>query len=413
VAMDFFGREVSPVALLESARIARKAIQPILQWQEELAGLAGHPKAPETPTSMLLDEIDESIRHLAEAGFQEILLDPHLSLVSRNTALLHLQAIVRAQLSSVFPYETEVAEGIIRFKNRVIRTLLKEGNRADGRSLQQARSEVFKPDFLSQVARGSGFYQQGDQQALSMVTLGPRDPFHEKPLVVTFDALPSSRNSVGRTSSSPRTQVELGLTIEGILRAVLPETERFGFLPRLSSELLTSDGGPLSATVNSASLALMSASVPISTPVLSSSQAVILDDGAHKIIMDPSSLELTVSDADVTVSGTKKGLCHTQVKARTRVVPFQVAFEAVDSGIKGFGASLEGLNTQLKDWHKSSSTPIQGKVDLPIGSRGKVIGLNGTVIRSLESTTGMWPSQFASRTLHNHVTSFFPFLALI
>jgi len=75
--------------------------------------------------------------------------------------------------------------------------------------------------------------------------------------------------------------------VENSLRNVVPEVDRFGFVARLATEVLTADGGNVSAAITSGSLALTSAGVPLSNQVGSSCQAIIAGETGHKLVSDP------------------------------------------------------------------------------------------------------------------------------
>ena len=67
----------------------------------------------------------------------------------------------------------------------------------------------------------------------------------------------------------------------------MPEVDKFGFVARLATEVLTADGGNMSAAITSGSLALASAGVPILSQVGSSCQAIIVGETGHKLLSDP------------------------------------------------------------------------------------------------------------------------------
>jgi len=167
MSLDFFGREVSPVVLLDALQLARRTIQPIIAWQQELVAKSGVTKpasqeAPGLPIASV--ELTEAIQQLAGEAFREVLLDPHLSLANREAALLHLQSLTRSRLKDVYPYDFEVVEGIISFRNSLILSLLHEGLRSDGRPLDRVRKESSFLGFLPPVAHGSALFQRGDIQ---------------------------------------------------------------------------------------------------------------------------------------------------------------------------------------------------------------------------------------------------------
>lgn len=173
IAVEFSGKEVSPLVLLETIQLAKKSISPIIAWQEELATKVGATKNSAAGNKVSF-ELLSSIRSLAEDAFREILLDPNLSITNRESALVHLQAIIRTRLKDSYPSDYEVIEGILHFKNQLIRSLLKQRSRSDGRLLMEGRKESLKIKYLPPVANGTALFRRGDIQISSAVTVGAR-----------------------------------------------------------------------------------------------------------------------------------------------------------------------------------------------------------------------------------------------
>jgi len=71
---------------------------------------------------------------------------------------------------------------------------------------------------------------------------------------------------------------------------------------------------------------------------------------------------LNVSTAEVVVSGTKRGLVQTQVRARRGVADFQAVLEAVDMGVKSYNETLDLIEVEVNEWRKTSTKkpPAQG-----------------------------------------------------
>ncbi len=101
------------------------------------------------------------------------------------------------------------------------------------------------------TAHGSGLFQRGETQVLSVCTLGmPRmdqmldtlAPEDKKRYMHHYNMPPHANGEVGRVGSPKRREIGHGLLAERALLPVVPSKEDFPYTLRIVSEVLASNG---------------------------------------------------------------------------------------------------------------------------------------------------------------------------
>ena len=149
------------------------------------------------------------------------------------------------------------------------------GERADGRTPEEIRPLYIKPGYLPRV-HGSGLFQRGQTQVLSVVTLGMLnewqrldtiDPAEGKRYMHQYNFPPYCTGEAGRMGAPKRREIGHGALAERALMPVLPDEDEFPYAIRVVSEVLESNGSSSMASTCGSTLALMDAGVPIKAPV--------------------------------------------------------------------------------------------------------------------------------------------------
>lgn len=171
--------------------------------------------------------------------------------------------------------EATLAMAWKRVESSVMRQLvLKEGIRADGRSVDQVRPIWSRADVLART-HGSALFTRGETQALAVTTLGCRD------MVQRVDAMtnvneqyrkdegqrfylqyffpPSSVGETGRVGAPGRREVGHGNLAERALVPVIPGEEDFPYTIRVESTITESNGSSSMASVCGGCLAMLDA----------------------------------------------------------------------------------------------------------------------------------------------------------
>lgn len=220
--------------------------------------------------------------------------------------------------------------------------VLEKGIRVDGRACDEVR-EIWAEAGILPRTHGSGLFNRGETQVLSIVTLG--SPGDEQ-ILDTMEESGKKRYmhhynfpgfSVGEAKpmrSPGRREIGHGALAEKALEPVLPPKEKFPYTIRVVSEVLSSNGSSSQASACGSTLALMDAGVPIAAPVAGIAIGLITDpddESRYKILTDIQGVEDHDGDMDFKVAGTTKGITAIQLDVKLDGIPFTVIKETLDA----------------------------------------------------------------------------------
>ena len=183
------------------------------------------------------------------------------------------------------------------------------GERVDGRSATEVRPLMVKPDYLPLV-HGSGLFQRGQTQVLSIATLGMLnewqrldtiEPVDGKRYIHHYNFPPYCTGETGRMGSPKRRELGHGALAERALLPVIPSEEEFPYTIRVVSEVMESNGSSSMASTCGSTLALMDAGVPIKRPVSGVAMGLIQEEGKTVVLTDIQGLEDFLGDMDFKV----------------------------------------------------------------------------------------------------------------
>ena len=174
-------------------------------------------------------------------------------------------------------WKGDIAAELKKLEKKAMRAMvIATGERADGRTPEEIRPLYIKPGYLPRV-HGSGLFQRGQTQVLSVVTLGMLnewqrldtiDPAEGKRYMHQYNFPPYCTGEAGRMGAPKRREIGHGALAERALMPVLPDEDEFPYAIRVVSEVLESNGSSSMASTCGSTLALMDAGVPIKAPRL-------------------------------------------------------------------------------------------------------------------------------------------------
>ena len=145
----------------------------------------------------------------------------------------------------------EIAAACKALEKRAMRTMIIEtGERVDGRANDEIRPLYIKPHYLPR-AHGSGLFQRGQTQVLSVVTLGMLnewqrldtiDPAEGKRYIHQYNFPPYCTGEVGRMGAPKRRELGHGALASRALEPMIPNEEEFPYTIRVVSEVMESNG---------------------------------------------------------------------------------------------------------------------------------------------------------------------------
>lgn len=278
--------------------------------------------------------------------------------------------------------------------------ILKNKQRLDGRSLTEIRPLYVETGLLPRT-HGTGLFQRGDTQVLSVVTLGAPDD------VQTLDSMEKdgTKRYMHHYSDSPATYGETGpmrgpgnraighgALAEKALLPVLPPASEFPYAMRVVSEVLGSNGSSSMASACGSSLALMDAGVPIKKPVAGIAMGLASNaKGDRVIITDLQDVEDGPGGMDFKIAGTRDGITVIQMDTKTDGLDFDIVEETLKESYKARLQILDKMSAVISEPRKELSpyAPRIVTVQINPDKIRDVVGPGGKMINKIIAETGV------------------------
>ena len=187
--------------------------------------------------------------------------------------------------------------------------ILKDGQRIDGRKLDQVRPIEAMVGLLPRT-HGSALFTRGETQAICTTTLGTKDAeqmidglegLSYNHFMLHYNFPPYSVGEVGRFGFTSRRETGHGKLAWRALHPVLPAHEDFPYTIRILSDITESNGSSSMATVCGGCLSMMDAGVPIERPVSGIAMGLILEGDDFAVLSDILGDEDHLGDMDFKV----------------------------------------------------------------------------------------------------------------
>ncbi len=398
--------EIPEEVMLQALELAHNVIQPILELQRQLRAEVGKPKS-----DFVEDSIDkallDAVRERTEAEIRRIhieLTDRH----ERNAALDELREAVRSEYearNADLPDEEKIDLKKVKeafndvIKEVVRHRILHDGVRPDGRNYTQIRPLSADVGIVPRV-HGSGLFQRGETQVLTIATLGtPRDsqeldgisPEENKRYLHHYNFPPYSTGEAYPLRGPRRREIGHGALAEAALRAMIPDEDVFPYTIRLVSEVLSSNGSTSMGSVCGSTLALMDAGVPIKRPVAGIAMGLIKEGPAVAVLTDIQGIEDHLGDMDFKVAGTKEGITALQMDIKIAGVTGEIMKRALAQALEArlqildvMLATIPEPRTEISDY-----APRMTTIKIDVDKIGAVIGPGGKTVRSIQDSTGV------------------------
>ncbi|MBT8330526.1 MAG: polyribonucleotide nucleotidyltransferase, partial [Desulfofustis sp.] len=318
--------------VLDAIFYAFENLQPLIEVQKELQAACGKEKRDVEPTQ-IDEELYSKIVDCAKADLDTVISTADK--LERGGKYDELKAKVNAELDPDSERSGEISELLSKYRKTAMRSkIVNESRRIDGRSFDQVRPISSEAGYLPR-AHGSALFTRGETQALVSATLGSeRDQQRvetlggeeNKRFMLHYNFPPFCVGEVRRLSGPSRRDIGHGTLARRGVEAALPDVSEFPYSIRVVSEVLESNGSSSMATVCGASMALMDAGVPISTPVSGIAMGLIKEDDKVVILSDILGDEDHLGDMDFKVVGTANGVTSLQM---------DIKIDGVDRDIMG------------------------------------------------------------------------------
>jgi len=281
----------------------------------------------------------------------------------------------------------------------IVRTaILKDGQRIDGRKLDQVRPIDSMVGFLPRT-HGSALFTRGETQAICTTTLGTKDSeqmidglegLSYSNFMLHYNFPPYSVGEVGRFGAPGRREIGHGKLAWRALHPVLPSKEDFPYTIRILSDITESNGSSSMATICGGCLSMMDAGVPIERPVSGIAMGLILEGDEFAVLSDILGDEDHLGDMDFKVAGTSEGITTMQMDIKVAGITKEIMGKALEQAKAGRAHILGEMQKALGSARTelSAHAPRIETMQIDKTKIRDVIGTGGKVIREIVAETG-------------------------
>ncbi len=322
--------------------------------------------------------------------------------VQREDDINEIEEKCKEDFLEEFPEsEDEIHKTVDSIMKKEVRRMISiDKIRPDGRKMDEIRPLSAEAGLLPR-AHGSGLFQRGQTQVLSVLTLG--SPGEEqvidsmnreeitKRYIHQYNFPPFCVGDIRPLRGPGRREVGHGHLAERALIPVLPDTNDFPYTIRVVSEVLSSNGSSSQASICGSTLSLMDAGVPIKKPVAGIAMGLIKEENSISILTDIQGLEDHLGDMDFKVAGTKDGITALQMDMKISGINKEVLQEALADAHKARLKILDVITSAIDKPREDLSkyAPRIFSIDIDPEKVRDVIGSGGKTINKIIDATGV------------------------
>ena len=229
-----------------------------------------------------------------------------------------------------------------RFAKNMRAGVFSTGKRVDGRAVDEVRPLYTTVGMLDRV-HGCGFFQRGETQALSILTLGGPDeelhvpdtdrPEFKQRYMHHYNFPPFSVGETRPLRGPGRREIGHGALAERALKYVVPKPEEgWAYTMRVVSEILSCNGSSSMASVCGSTLALMHGGVPLKAPIAGIAMGLLMEEGTgdYRILTDIQGLEDFDGDMDFKVTGNTESITCLQLDIKIKGLKLELLKDALE-----------------------------------------------------------------------------------
>lgn len=395
IMVEAAANEIPEDLMVEALAFGHQALQPIITLLDEMRAAVG--KVKREPT---ISAIDSAIVDATKGRIGNRITGVIASTTEREDRNEALDAL-RDEVVDSFLTEDEATDPkAVRevfadeIKKAVRHRILYDGVRPDGRDYTTIRS-LSSEVGISPRAHGSGLFQRGQTQVLSIVALGtPREaqkldglsPEDTRRYMHHYNFPPFSTGETWPMRGPRRREIGHGALAENALLPMIPSEDEFPYTIRVVSEVLSSNGSTSQASVCASSLALMDCGVPLKRPVAGVAMGLVTDGTKYAVLTDIQGLEDHLGDMDFKVAGTSDGITALQMDIKISGLDMGIMTQALEQARVGRLEILDSMLKTISEPRKELSLYAPRMLTIKIDPEkiGAVIGKGGATIRGLE-----------------------------
>ncbi len=393
-------KELPESVIAEAIAKAQKTVVEVCELIEELREKVGVEK--EIPLQETNEQLAAEISSKISDKLYELKLIPGKQ--ERNTAVAGLIDQILTEYcegedGDKAQYDRGMVKRIIgKIEGRVIKKLLLEGKRLDGRGYEDVRPIECEVGILPRT-HGSALFTRGETQSIVSVTLGTiRDAQiidglleeYTQNFTLHYNFPPFSVGEIRPIRGPGRREIGHGALAERALEHVRPPEDEFAYTIRIISDITESNGSSSMASVCGGSLALMDAGVPVKKAVAGISIGIISgENGRYELLTDIMGEEDHYGEMDFKIAGTVDGITAIQLDIKAEGLAHNIMVEALEKAKAARLKILDIMSAAIGQPRPELSKYAPKLISIEIDPEfiGKVIGPGGKMIKSIQEQT--------------------------
>jgi polyribonucleotide nucleotidyltransferase len=397
--IEGFARELPEDVMAQAIMFAHQQVALIVELIEELrqrAGLGSKAVAVPPPANPLIDILRQ---RFAKDLRERKLTDGKHDRADRVRELRDQIAKEFAPDAGASTYTPEqVGAAFEALEERVVRDLILEGKRIDGRNPKQLRAIGCEVGVLPRT-HGSAIFARGETQALVTTTLGTTSDEqrvdglgeeYSKKFMLDYNFPPFSVGECRPIRGPGRREIGHGALAERSLKAVIPSPEKFPYTIRVVSDIMESNGSSSMASVCGGTLSLMDAGVPITNPVAGISIGLVKEQDRFILLTDIMGDEDHFGDMDFKIAGTGRGVTGIQLDLKIDGINEEIINATLAQAHDARREILRAMLSTLGRPRSTISTYAPRLLTVRINPEkiGLLIGPGGKTIKGIQESTG-------------------------
>ena len=389
-------KELSEDLMLGAVLFAHAEMQAVIKGVQELKDLAGKEDwvvAVDEETPVFYGELKEKHTTAIAAAFKIVDKSERTEAISviKSTIIGEYEDLDDMKMSKVMGAFKKLESDIVRT------SIIQNKTRIDGRDEDTVRP-IWVETGLLPKAHGSSLFTRGETQALVVATLGStRDAQRIESIegqdtdhfMLHYNFPAYSVGEIGMPLGPKRREIGHGNLAKRAIKAVLPDTDDFGYTLRVVSEITESNGSSSMATVCGTSLSLMDAGVPLTSPVAGIAMGLIKEGDDFAVLTDILGDEDHLGDMDFKVAGTETGITALQMDIKIQGITADIMEVALTKAKVARNHILGEMNAVINQPKElSEHTPAMKKFVVHTDKIKEIIGKGGAVIKGMQEKTG-------------------------
>jgi polyribonucleotide nucleotidyltransferase len=389
-------KELSEDLMLGAVLFAHQEMQAVIKGCQELKEKAGKEDwvvVADDETPVYYSELKEKHTEAISAAFKIVSKSERGEALGaiKNTIIEEYADVDDIKISKVLGAFKKLESDIVR------RSIIENKTRIDGRDEDTVRP-IFVETGILPKTHGSSLFTRGETQALVVATLGStRDAQRIESIegqdtdhfMLHYNFPAYSVGEIGMPMGPKRREIGHGNLAKRAIKAVLPDTDDFGYTLRVVSEITESNGSSSMATVCGTSLSLMDAGVPLSSPVAGIAMGLIKEGDDFAVLTDILGDEDHLGDMDFKVAGTESGITALQMDIKIQGINEAIMEVALTKAKAARQHILNEMNAVINKANElSEHTPAMKKFVVHTDKIKEIIGKGGAVIKGMQEKTG-------------------------